>query len=928
MFYGNALGLSQVGVEINFRKSMSGVRAIIGFFLAAIFLLPNLNRAAGVTTSTNSASPLQITIGQTLRPEEEHRMVEAEGIVTFVGKQGRATYFEISSEAGYMPVTVAHGAGYLTDLLLKSRVRVRGVCTTAHSSVDGEMVGSLSATNMNDITILQLPEEMWRQFPLRTIIALTRTNVNVIGQIAHLRGKVQSVEPGRSFLLADETGQTVVESRQAIPEMLGMDVEALCGWHLRGSNRVFQCGVFRPQTETTNRASLPTLTTTEQIRWLKPDEAKQQYPVKVRGVITFLMMRRGANVGGDLQDGTGGIFLWEMWNVNSTMTNSGLKTGDFCEMDGVTSAGDFSPIVLCRKLTILGEGQFPEPAHPNWDALIDGGFDAQWVELQGIVLSATNSDMEIGMKDGRIACSLRGRGAESYLGDVVRVRGAVYAYHDNDRHITNVLINIPSQQFVSVEKPALENPFSIPVTHVSNLFTYNPNESAFRQVKVAGQIVHVRDGVYFAMDGTNGMRLVPMDGIKFGIGDMVEAVGFPNIDSPFDEPLLTLRDAVVRKTGQMPLPEAMKIAPGDFLNREHDSTLVQVESRLLDVSPYRAEQVLELQNGATIYRARLDAASGQIPQLQVGSLLAVTGVYAISSDKSVPFELLLNSPADIRVLELPSWWTVQHALFVVTSMALVIVLFLIWNGVLRQQVGRRTVELSTANQSLKNEITERKRAENELVQTRLQHLVEKERTRIARDLHDDLGSRVTRVVLLLDELALQSNLPMAEAPEHPAGISAAAREIIQSLDETVWAVNPHNDTLPHLFNYLSDFAVKFLKAANVRCRLDFPIHPPERVVSTEERHNLFLTVKETLNNAVRHAQATEVWLRATVNEESLILTVEDDGCGFESVAAHPSADGLKNMRQRMEEIGGQFDIASKPKIGTRVTLTFFWSPQK
>ena len=905
---------------------MSGVRVIIIIFLAAILPLLNLNRTAGETIQTNPTSPLRIAIGQALRPEEENHVVEVEGTVTFVGRQGRATYFEISSEAGYMPVTVIHGAGYLTDLLLKSHVRVRGFCTAVHSSTDGNIVGSLSATNVNDIVILQLPEEMWQQFPLRTINALTQTNL--IGQIVHLRGKVQSVESGRSLLLVDETGQTTVESRQAVPEMVGMDVEALCGWHLRGTNKIFQCGFFRPVTETTNQTSLPHLTTTEQIRWLKPDEAKRQYPVKVRGVITFLMTRRGGIVGGDLQDGTGGIFLWEMWNVNSAMTNSGLKTGDFCEIEGVTSAGDFSPIILCRKLTILGEGQFPEPARPNWDELIGGGFDAQWVEIQGNVLSATNSDMEIGMKDGRIACSLRGKGVEPYLGSIVRVRGTVYAYHDNARHITNVLINIPSQQFVSVEKPALENPFSIPATHVSDLFTYNPNESAFRQVKVAGQIIHVRDGVYFAMDGTNGMRVVPRDGAKISVGDMVEAVGYPNIDSPFNKPLLTLRDAVVRKTGQASLPAAIKIAPDDFLNREHDSTLVKMESRLLGVSPYQAEQILELQNGTTVYRARLDTASGQLPQLRIGSLLAVTGVYAVSSDKSVPFELLINSPADIRILELPSWWTAQHTLLVVTGMAFVIVLFLIWNGVLRQQVGRRTMELSSANQSLKSEITERKRAENELVQTRLQHLVEKERTRIARDLHDDLGSRVTRVVLLLDELALQNHLPISEAPEHPKGISTAAREIIQSLDETVWAVNPHNDTLPHLFNYLSDFAVKFLKVANVRCRLDFPIHPPERIISTEERHNLFLAVKEALNNAVRHAQATEVQLRATVGEESLVLIIEDDGCGFESVAFSPSADGLKNMRQRMEEIGGRFDITSKPKVGTQVTLTFFWSPQK
>jgi signal transduction histidine kinase len=333
-----------------------------------------------------------------------------------------------------------------------------------------------------------------------------------------------------------------------------------------------------------------------------------------------------------------------------------------------------------------------------------------------------------------------------------------------------------------------------------------------------------------------------------------------------------------------------------------------------------------MQIGKVLYNARLNAGPGGALQVPPGSRLELTGVYAIGSDKSLPFELLLNSRSDVRVLALPSWWTGQHALVVVCVMVFLIFLGLVWIGLLHQQVGKRTLELSTANRSLKSEIAERKRAENELVQTRLQHLVEQERTRIARDLHDDLGSRVTRVVLLLDELALQNRLPAAAAPEHPLGISAAAREVIQSLDETVWAVNPRNDTLPHLFNYLSHFAVEFLKAANVRCRLDFPDHPPARVISTEDRHNLFLAVKEALNNAVRHSHAMEVRLRAAVSEESLVLTIEDNGCGFETAPDHPSADGLRNMRQRMEEIGGRFEIASTPKTGTKVTLTLLWSP--
>jgi signal transduction histidine kinase len=902
---------------------MSCVQTIVRFLAAIILVLPNLALlAANEATPANLAIPLRIVIGQTLRPGEENRMAEAEGTVTFVGRQGRATYLELSSEAGYMPVNIARGAGYLADLLLWSRIQVRGVCTAVHSSADGKIVGSLSATGRGDITILQLPEETWRRYPVCRVGAAARTNAGE--QMLHLCGQVQSVQPEGSFLLADSTGRVTVESRLAQSEMAGRDVEVLGVMQSRGSNKVFHSVSFRPFTETTNQASLPTRTTTEQIRWLNPDEASRQYPVKVRGVITFVMARHGADVGGDLQDATGGIFLWQLWKANPAATNSGIRAGDYCEVEGVTSPGDFSPMILCRKVTVLGEGQFPEATHPGWDELIRGGLDAQWVEVKGVVLSASGHNLELGMKGGRIQCSSIPGSVERFLGAIVRVRGVVYASHDAARRLTDVRITVPSQKFISVDRPAPDDPFSTPVMHARDLLTYNPTESAFRQVKVAGQLVHVRNAVGYVMDGTNGMRLMAEDNINASPGDIVEAVGFPEIDSPFDKPLLTLREALVRKLGHGPLPAAEKIAPDDLLDREHDATLVRLDSRLLNVSLYPAEQVLELEAGTRIYRARLDLVSGRIPPLQAGSLLELTGVYAISSDRTVPFELLLNSPADVRVLELPSWWTVQHALFVVCAMALVILLAVVWISLLHQQVGRRTVQLSTANQSLKSEIAERKRAENELVQTRLQHLVELERTRIARDLHDDLGSRVTRVVLMLDELALQNRLPGAEAPEHPLGISATAREVIQSLDETVWAVNPRNDTLPHLFNYFSHFAIEFLKAANVRCRLDFPDHPPARIISAEARHNLFLAVKEALNNAVRHARATEVWLRASVSETSLALTVEDNGRGFEQASNHPSTDGLRNMRQRMEEIGGQFSIASAAKTGTNVTLTFFW----
>jgi len=152
--------------------------------------------------------------------------------------------------------------------------------------------------------------------------------------------------------------------------------------------------------------------------------------------------------------------------------------------------------------------------------------------------------------------------------------------------------------------------------------------------------------------------------------------------------------------------------------------------------------------------------------------------------------------------------------------------------------------------------------------------------------------------------------------------------MIHSLDETAWAVNPRNDTLPRLVNYIGQSAVEFLNAAGASCHVDFPEPLPEKPISADARYHLLLVVKEALHNAVRHGHATEVQLRVVADEESLVLKIADNGAGFESIPDNGSADGLRNMRQRMEEIGGKFEIKSGLNAGTQVTLKLFWPPKR
>ena len=207
-----------------------------------------------------------------------------------------------------------------------------------------------------------------------------------------------------------------------------------------------------------------------------------------------------------------------------------------------------------------------------------------------------------------------------------------------------------------------------------------------------------------------------------------------------------------------------------------------------------------------------------------------------------------------------------------------------------------------------------------------QRAVELDRTRIAKDIHDDLGAGLTQITLL-SELARRD--PAHETEAHLGQISDTARELTRAMDEIVWAVNPQNDSLDSLVSYVCKFAQDFLRVAGIRCRLDVPAQLPAQPLAAEIRHNLFLAVKEALNNVVKHAQASEVWLRLGFQGRTLVLTIEDNGLGFgPGGGASPAAGGricaghgLGNLDKRLSAIGGRCAVRSEPGRGTCVELT-------
>jgi signal transduction histidine kinase len=203
-----------------------------------------------------------------------------------------------------------------------------------------------------------------------------------------------------------------------------------------------------------------------------------------------------------------------------------------------------------------------------------------------------------------------------------------------------------------------------------------------------------------------------------------------------------------------------------------------------------------------------------------------------------------------------------------------------------------------------------------------QEALEKERFRIARDLHDQLGANLTQVALLGEMAEADKHSPQ-EVGAHAQQISQAARDTTRSLDEIVWAVNPSNDTLDGLITYACKYAQEYLAVAGLRYRAEVPPQLPAVILPPEVRHNVFLAFKEAVNNIVKHAHATEARIRLRLPSDNFSLEIEDDGCGITGAdtRAAQTRYGLRNMRKRMEDIHGEFSISDGPQGGTIVRLT-------
>ena len=210
------------------------------------------------------------------------------------------------------------------------------------------------------------------------------------------------------------------------------------------------------------------------------------------------------------------------------------------------------------------------------------------------------------------------------------------------------------------------------------------------------------------------------------------------------------------------------------------------------------------------------------------------------------------------------------------------------------------------------------RLRRRVAQLEQERAVHRERQRIAADLHDDLGAGLTEALLAGEALERQA-LTTTATPEPATRLVGRLRSLAGTLDQVVWTVSPEQDSVPALADYLCEYAQEFFASTAIRCRFDVAEDFPASPLPARTRHQVFLAVKEALNNAAKHSRASEVFLRVRCEAADLVVVVEDNGVGF-----HPDEPragyGQRSLRRRLAALGGRLLVSSAPGQGTRVAL--------
>jgi len=288
---------------------------------------------------------------------------------------------------------------------------------------------------------------------------------------------------------------------------------------------------------------LPLLTRVEQIRRLSPDKAARGYPVRLRAVVTYY-----GGQGWELfiQDSTKGIY------VNIGDAEFPIQAGQRVEVEGISYPGLFAPEIRNPRFRVLGQAPLPKARRVSFEELVTGIEDGQWMEVNGIVRSATEEEgrliLDLAVGSGRIKAftpNYRRTDLLRLVDAKVRVRSACGTSFNQKGQLLGVELYVPSVAEILVQEPALPDPFFTPLRPINTLLRFTPHGASNHRVRVQGVVTLQREQHLFISDATDSLYIQALQTPALRPGDRIEALGFPAIGGYTP----VWQDAVVRKTG-------------------------------------------------------------------------------------------------------------------------------------------------------------------------------------------------------------------------------------------------------------------------------------------------------------------------------------------------------------------------------------------
>src|ERR1017187_6640631 len=462
---------------------------------------------------------------------------------------------------------------------------------------------------------------------------------------------------------------------------------------------VVMAAIASAASDTPNQPHL--LRTVAQVRALTLEQARQKYPIHLKGVITYRAPEYQVTF---FQDATAGIYVFDQ------QSDLKITAGSLVEVDGNTTPGEFAPSIEHARFRIIGRAALPAPRRRSMEELLTGQEDSQWVEVHGIVHSVALEDrlppdmrkgppqlvLGITSFDNKLKVRIRDFRHErdyGYLVDsAVTVRGACGTLFNGRRQLIGVQMFTPSLDQVTVDQASPADPYALPVLPVNSLMQFTPAQVSGRRMRVQGVVTWRNPGhSVFVQDASGGLVVDTEQATGVEPGDMVDAIGFPH--SRGYAPIL--QDGGFRKIGRGDPPAPLDLTAATSLSGDHDAELVKINGRLLDQSVRGATRVFTLQLGTLTFTAQLPehAVTPEARSIRDGSQLQIMGVWSVETDeyrRPTTYRVLLRSAGDIVVLQQASWWTGPHLLGLLTVLGGVILLGALWVAILRQRVEEKT----------------------------------------------------------------------------------------------------------------------------------------------------------------------------------------------------------------------------------------------